>query len=548
MDGEPQLLAHDNIHLADDEPHLLTRDSIHLADTRDNSSLIHNVYESNSLCIVCRRAFQPETGINEAFDAIGMCRDCKTLVFDDLGTNVRTRDVDRRAQRRGRERRESAESIEDLFVQEFSQLLNLARQNRGTQLDGGAILSTPQNGISTSRNRTTRWRRAFSDNESDGLDHMDSLFGESDSNFSFSGYGGESDASVDGHSLLDREMFIQFDDESHVNTDTDIDPMHAGLDPWNSDDQDEDDGEWEEVDVEEEASGQIDQDGGIQGVNDSPVVNRAQVRWRTQEDSFLHYPNLFSDRDEIGIPPYMRRSGDYLDGRGLEDLLEHLAEMGTSRRGAPPAAASFLDNLPCVNVSKALEKNGILICAICKDPLLVGTEASQLPCLHFYHPSCIRPWLASRNSCPVCRYELPTDDPDYEEGKRNLGSQMEFPEPRQQEHEEESFSGTLTDSEVDETHERNHGTLEHSDAGAVNSGQNSSNREGNGAGWLFLVAAPIVSIVGVVLVLWLGKPLVEGRRHCSLGRGDNQLPQRSSPFNSASVSSNGRNRRWWPFF
>jgi hypothetical protein len=61
---------------------------------------------------------------------------------------------------------------------------------------------------------------------------------------------------------------------------------------------------------------------------------------------------------------------------------------------------------------------GGIACAICLDNMGVGARTKRLPCKHIFHPSCLMPWLDKHNSCPTCRFELETNDPEYELERR----------------------------------------------------------------------------------------------------------------------------------
>lgn len=114
---------------------------------------------------------------------------------------------------------------------------------------------------------------------------------------------------------------------------------------------------------------------------------------------------------------YIGNSKDYIDATGYEELSQNPVESDkTVRRGTPPASRSAISTLPSVEIK--LEKQ-VLNCAICRDVVSICETTRKLPCGHGYYGDCIIIWLNPRNSCPMCRVELPTDDSKYEEEKKD---------------------------------------------------------------------------------------------------------------------------------
>nr|GLL24872.1 E3 ubiquitin-protein ligase SGR9, amyloplastic [Ipomoea trifida] len=73
--------------------------------------------------------------------------------------------------------------------------------------------------------------------------------------------------------------------------------------------------------------------------------------------------------------------------------------------GEVAASVAAVVALPSVEVSASGWE-----CVICKEEMREGRDVCELPCQHLFHWICILPWLRKRNTCPCCRYKLPTDD------------------------------------------------------------------------------------------------------------------------------------------
>ncbi|XVF06545.1 hypothetical protein REPUB_Repub06bG0058300 [Reevesia pubescens] len=100
--------------------------------------------------------------------------------------------------------------------------------------------------------------------------------------------------------------------------------------------------------------------------------------------------------------------GDYLMGPGWDLLLQYLAENDPNRYGTPPAKKETVEAMPTVIVEDNVQ------CSVCLEEIEIGSEAKEMPCKHKFHIGCIIPWLELHSSCPVCRYQLPSDDSKIE--------------------------------------------------------------------------------------------------------------------------------------
>ena len=144
---------------------------------------------------------------------------------------------------------------------------------------------------------------------------------------------------------------------------------------------------------------------------------RRRIAMPSEETITIHVRIVPDDIHEF-VHHHLRMLGPLLGGHGnIQELLNHLMENDPNRHGAPPASATVVENLPLLTITDdhVTRKDE---CSVCRDVFTVGAQVKEMPCKHLFCPSCIEPWLKDHNSCPNCRNELPTDDVDYEERKR----------------------------------------------------------------------------------------------------------------------------------
>ncbi|KAJ4828359.1 hypothetical protein Tsubulata_045523, partial [Turnera subulata] len=137
-----------------------------------------------------------------------------------------------------------------------------------------------------------------------------------------------------------------------------------------------------------------------------------------------NYEFYYDDGSGSGLRPVPATMSEFLMGSGFDRLLDQLTqiELNTlTRPGNPPASKAAVESMPALKISET-HVDAEAHCAVCTEEFELGGEAREMPCKHIYHPDCILPWLAIRNSCPVCRHELPAADQEGSEGNNESSS------------------------------------------------------------------------------------------------------------------------------
>jgi hypothetical protein len=136
----------------------------------------------------------------------------------------------------------------------------------------------------------------------------------------------------------------------------------------------------------------------------------------------------------VFMPDFLLASMMFASG-GMDAASRAMAASMESAQpsGPPPASTRALQQLPLISVTTHdLVEPVNRECCICLGENELHQRVLRLPCAHIFHPQCAKQWLTKHNTCPVCRYELPTDCPHYERGRLE---RMRHRKPRFAKHE-----------------------------------------------------------------------------------------------------------------
>lgn len=152
------------------------------------------------------------------------------------------------------------------------------------------------------------------------------------------------------------------------------------------------------------------------------------------EQSTDQWPYVMGDEAKLGgditIPCVMISKKD-------GEFLRQAVTKANAQMGAPPSIIPSTTTPTTEETKIVVEQSGApkvrifsqehrVACPVCRDDYDLESKSVRLPCSHLFHSPCILPWIEKRNTCPLCRFALPTDAKPVAVGHQPDGNQVQL--------------------------------------------------------------------------------------------------------------------------
>lgn len=159
------------------------------------------------------------------------------------------------------------------------------------------------------------------------------------------------------------------------------------------------------------------------------IVNNNENDHPSNYQPYEHRRSRERTRDVSPILDILSSLMSFNEESHMENIINYLMANDPNKYGNPPASKDEVDKLNRMKVNnenrdEINKMSGEAGCSVCKEDYESDQTAIKLPCSHLFHDECILPWLKDRNSCPTCRFELKTDDDDYESRKNQKRNEV----------------------------------------------------------------------------------------------------------------------------
>lgn len=117
---------------------------------------------------------------------------------------------------------------------------------------------------------------------------------------------------------------------------------------------------------------------------------------------YMH-PTAFRNPEDMFVQDIHRDMRLDVDGMSYEELLNLGEEMGNVETGL--REETIMELLKRRDYQHAISNtiSNAEICCICREEYVHGEDVGELNCSHEFHTECIKQWLVTKNTCPICK-------------------------------------------------------------------------------------------------------------------------------------------------